>query len=216
LNGANIPSRGRQKAGGISRRSWLLASIAVGVSRARGDASPRLDVLWDGDDLRVSVPGLHFLTGKPLERLHDGVSVAFISQLTLATDDWSTVVRRSPERFVFSYDLWEEKFSITKLGTPPRTAAHLSAAAAEAWCVDNVAISTGGLTPERPFWLRLELRAAEPREEAAVIGEPGINLNRLIEMFSRRPRDMYPKWTAEAGPLRLGDLKKLAGRASRS
>jgi len=198
----------------ISRRRWLLASVGIGVSRLR--AVERLGILWDGDDLRVNALQLHFLSGKPLERLHDGASVVFLTQLTLATDEWATILRRTPERFVFSYDLWEEEFSVTKLGVAPRTASHLSAAAAEAWCLDNVAISTTGLEPNRAFWLRLELRAAEPKEEADVIGEPGINLNRLIEIFSRRPRDWYPKWTAEAGPLRLMDLKRLTGRAARS
>ena len=79
-----------------------------------------------------------------------------------------------------------------------------------------MAISATGLTSERPFWLRFELRAAEPKDEAAVLGEPGINLTRLIEIFSRRPRDEQPHWTAESGPLRLGELKRLVGRAVRS
>jgi hypothetical protein len=191
-----------------------LAGLAAGVSRS-WSGTP-LDVLWEGDDLRVTAPQLHFLIGRPLDRLRDGASVVFLTQLTLATDSWATTLRRVPERFVFSYDLWEEKFSVTKLGGASRTASHLTAAAAEAWCLDNVAISTSGLVPAQSFWLRLELRAAEPKEEAAVLGEPGINLNRLIEIFSRRPRDQYPKWTAEAGPLRLGELKRLAGRALRS
>ena len=171
---------------------------------------------WDGDDLHVSSPELHFLTGKPLRRLKDGASVVFLTQLTLTTDNFTSILRRTPERFVFSYDLWEEKFSVTKLGPGQRTASRLSATAAEAWCLDNVAISATGLTPERPFWLRFELRAAEPKDEAAVLGEPGINLTRLIEIFSRRPRDQQPHWTAESGPLRLGELKRLVGRAART
>ena len=125
-------------------------------------------------------------------------------------------MRRIPDRFVFSYDLWEEKFSVTKLGEGQRTVSHLSAAAAEAWCLDNVAISSTGLPQDRPFWLRFELRAAEPKDEAAVMGESGLNLTRLIEIFSRRPRDEQPHWTADAGPLRLGDLKRLVGRAARA
>ena len=201
-------------AGTINRRRWLLAGVALFLSRAH--AAERLSVAWDGDDLHVSSPQLHFLTGKPLQRLKDGASVVFLTQLTLTTDNFTSILRRTPERFVFSYDLWEEKFSVTKLGPGQRTASRLSAAAAEAWCLDNVAISATGLTSERPFWLRFELRAAEPKDEAAVLGEPGINLTRLIEIFSRRPRDEQPHWTAESGPLRLGELKRLVGRAVRS
>jgi hypothetical protein len=201
-------------AGTISRRRWLLAGGVLFLPGVRG--AEHLTVAWDGDDLHVAWPELHFLTGKPLRRLQDGASVVFLTQLTLTTDNFTSVLRRTPERFVFSYDLWEEKFSVTKLGPGRRTASRLSADAAEAWCLDNVAISASDLTPGRPFWLRFELRAAEPKDEAAVLGEPGINLTRLIEIFSRRPRDEQPHWTAEAGPLRLGDLKRLVGRAARS
>jgi len=195
----------------ISRRHWLLASMAIPLSCV--GAAERLDLTWDGDDLHVAAPQLHFLTGKPLDRLKDGAAVVFLTQLTLTTDNFTTVLRRKPERFVFSYDLWEEKFSVTKLGEGQRTASHLSAAAAEAWCFDNLSISTSDLPQDRPFWLRFEIRAAEPKDEAAVIGDSGLNLTRLIEIFSRRPRDQQPEWTAQAGPLRLGDLKRLVGRA---
>ena len=207
-------SRDRNGAVLISRRRWLLAGVAVPLSCL--GARERLSVAWDGDDLHVAAPQMHFLAGKPLDRLKDGAAVVFLTQLTLTTDNFTTSLRRTPERFVFSYDLWEEKFSVTKLGEGQRTVAHLSANAAEAWCLDNVAISSTGLPQDRPFWLRFELRAAEPKDEAAVIGESGLNLTRLIEIFSRRPRDQQPQWTADAGPLRLGDLKRLVGRAARA
>ncbi len=208
------PSRDRKEAVKISRRRWLLASVAIPLSSLA--AAESLTVTWDGDDLHVAAPQVHFLAGKPLDRLKDGASVVFLTQLTLTTDHFATSFRRIPDRFVFSYDLWEEKFSITKLGEGQRTISHLTAAAAEAWCLDNVAISSTGLPQDRPFWLRFELRAAEPKDEAAVMGESGLNLTRLIEIFSRRPRDEQPHWTADAGPLRLGDLKRLIGRAARA
>ena len=50
------------------------------------------------------------------------------------------------------------------------------------------------------------------REDRPVDEEVG---KRLIEIFSRRPRDQQPQFTAEAGPLRLGDLKRIVGRAAR-
>jgi hypothetical protein len=213
-----LPNRNRKGAATITRKRWLLAGVAIVLSQAVSSqalAAQSLSVVWDGDDLHVAAPQLHFLAGKPLERLKDGASVVFLTQLTLTTDSFNSILRRTPERFVFSYDLWEEKFSVTKLGPGQRTITHLSATAAEAWCLDNVAISASSLPTDHPFWLRFELRAADPKDEAAVIGEPGINLTRLIEIFSRRPRDQQPQWTAEAGPLRLGDLKRILGRAAR-
>ena len=62
------PSRGLQ----ISRRCWLLAGLAAPLFRARG--AETLTVTFDGDNLHVSSPDLHFLTGKPLERLKDGTA----------------------------------------------------------------------------------------------------------------------------------------------
>lgn len=217
---ARIPlNRDRREAVTIRHRRWLLAGGALFLSLIASRpcwAVERLNVVWDGDDLHVAAPQLHFLVGKPLQRLKDGAAVVFLTQLTLTTDSFTNTLRRAPERFIFSYDLWEEKFSVTKLGPGQRKIDHLSASAAEAWCLDNVAISASSLPLDRPFWLRFELRAADPKDEAAVIGEPGINLTRLIEIFSRRPRDQQPQWTAEAGPLRLGELKRIVGRSART
>jgi hypothetical protein len=198
----------------ISRRSWLLACVTLPASRAFSAVA--LSAAWDGDTLHIAAPGLHFLTGKPLERLKDGAAVTFLSQLTISTDNNRTPFRRLPERFVLSYDLWEEKFSVTRLSGLPRSASRLTSAEAEAWCLESMAISASGLNPDRQFWLRLEMRAADPREEAAVVGEPGINITRLIEVFSRRPRAEQPAWNLEAGPLRLSQLKKAEARGRRT
>ena len=205
------PARGSE----ISRRSWLLAGLTVPVFPARG-AQP-IDVTFDGDNLHVSAPSLHFLTGKPLERLKDAATVVFLSQLTLFSDNHDVVFRRVPERFVVSYDLWEEKFSVTQLGSTPRSTPHvLSAAAAEAWCLEGLAISALGMAPDRPFWLRFELRTADQKDLAGGAGEPGLNLRSLIELFSRRPGPDDPNWTREVGPLRLEDLRRAVGRGARN
>ncbi len=198
----------------ISRRDWLLAGLAIPVSRVLA-APAGLSATWDGDTIHVSAPQLHFLSGKPLERLKDGAAVTFFSQLTISTDRYATVFRRLPERFVVSYDLWEEKFSVNRLSGSPRSASHLGAGAAEAWCLESMAVSASGLAPERPFWLRFEIRASDPKEEAAIVGEPGINITRLIEFFSRRPRSEQPQWVLEAGPLELRALRRTEHRGSR-
>jgi hypothetical protein len=173
-------------------------------------------VTWDGDNLHVSAPRLHFLTGKPLERLKDGASVVFLSQLTLFTDARRTVLRRVPDRLVLSYDLWEEKFSVSRLGGMPRTKSHLSASAAEEWCLESMVISASGLTPDSLFWLRFEMRPADARELSSVVGEPGISITRLIEIFSRKPGPEEPRWTLDAGPLRLSQLVRAPGRGTRN
>lgn len=193
----------------ISRRSWLLAGLTASLFRAR--AAVDLTVRFDGDNLHVAAPQLHFLTGKPLNRLQDGSTVVFLSQLTLLHEDRLTVFRRSAERLTLSYDVWEEKFRVT-LGTDGRSVSGLSTVTAEAWCLDNLAISALGMAADRPFWLRLELREADPRELSAVVGDSGISLTSMIELFSRKSRTDRAHWTLDAGPLRLADLRLGAGR----
>jgi len=190
----------------ISRRSWLLAGLAIPLSRVR--AAELLNVSFDGDNLRVGAPGLHFLTGKPLERLKDASTVTFLSQLTLFTDARGTVMKRVPERLVVSYDLWEEKFSVTIPGGSKRHIPNVSAAEAESWCLDNLAISALGIAPSRPFWLRFELRTADRRELASVVGESGVSLSGLIDLFSRKPGAGEPSWVRTGGPYRLQDLPR--------
>jgi len=198
----------------ISRRRWLLASVGMPVMRAYG-AGP-LSVTWDGDNLLISAPQFHFITGKPLERLKNGATVLFLSQLTIFTENRNNVFRHYNDRFAVSFDLWEEKFSVVRPGESPRSISHATAVGAEAWCIDNLAISAAGLEKNRQFWLRFELRVADPKEEAAVLGEPGINITRLIETFSRRPRSEQPQWTFDAGPLRLDGLKRTEYRVFRT
>jgi hypothetical protein len=75
-------------------------------------------------------------------------------------------------------------------------------------------VSASGLDPKSPLRLRFELRAADPKEEEAVVGEPGINVSRLIELFSRRPRADQPHWTLDTGPLRLAELRRTEARGA--
>jgi len=191
----------------ISRRSWLLAGLGIGLSRLR--AAESLEVSFDGDNLRVEAPGLHFLTGKPLERLKDAATVTFLSQITLFSDAQGTVFKRSPiERLVVSYDLWEEKFSVTIPGGGKRGIPKVSATEAETWCLENLAISAMGLAPERRFWLRFDLRTADRKDIGNVIGDQGLSLGSLIEVFSRKPGAGDASWRRDFGPFRLLDLPR--------
>jgi hypothetical protein len=196
----------------ISRRSLLLAALAIPLSRLRGAPSGTLDVSFDGDNLHVAAPGLHFLTGKPLERLMNADTVTFLTQLTVYSDEGGTIFRRIPERLVVSYDLWEQKFSVTIPGPYKRSMPSLTAAQAEAWCLDQLAVSTLGLPPDRPFWMKFEMRTTERRELAGLVGDSGISLSSLIDIFSH-PAGGDISWSRSAGPLRLRDLPRT--RASR-
>jgi hypothetical protein len=197
--------------GKVTRRWWLLASF--GAPFTLGLSAQALRVRLDGDDLRIAAPQLRFLSGKPLQKLKDGASVVFLAQLSISPEVNAPAIKRAVDRFVVSYDVWEEKFAVTRTGMERET--HLSPSAAESWCLERLAIGIEGLAPDKPFWLRLELRAEDARDQAAVVGESGINLTRLIEVFSNPAHAQQMRWELTAGPVRLMELKR-ERRGSRS
>ena len=139
------------------KKRILVANLLLCTSLWAQDLAVHLD----GDYLRIALPHVDFLKGKPLERLKDGASVAFIGQLTITTTPNSlNPVARAVARFALSYDIWEERFSVTKMGQTPdsrRSAALLSVQQTENWCLDNLAIVRSRIPPDQPF-----LRSADP------------------------------------------------------
>jgi hypothetical protein len=194
----------------ITRRRfvlWLMpaSGLCLAVDREA------LDVRLTEGRLRVTAPRLRFVTGAPLGRLRNGAPVPFALQLSISTDRWASVLQRDIERFVFSYDLWEEKFSVVRMGQPRRSVSHLTAQAAEAWCVEELSLQPTGIGEQQPFWVRLEVHAENPAEEAEADSQGSVSLTRLIEIFSRRARSGENRWVAEAGPFDLAGLRR-AGR----
>jgi hypothetical protein len=189
---------------------------AIGAVGVISGAPESLGVYLDGDYLRVSLPHIDFLKGKPLDRLKDGASVAFIGQVTIATTPNSiNPVARSLARFALSYDIWEERFSITKIGAFPESRSHLSTQAAENWCLYNLVVDRGQIPADQPFYVQIDLRADDTKDQLGIIGDPGINLTRLIEFLGRAPRSPQEGLHASGGPFRLSDLKKTEIRGIR-
>lgn len=209
----------------ISRRAAIRAIVAAPVAGAVNSAlaieyndhklMPRLD----GEYLRVSTPSFNFLSGRSLQRLKDGASVAFVAQLTVSdTAAYLIPNARSVARFAVSYDIWEERFSVTRITDRPdqkRSTSHQLAPAAETWCLDSLVINRAEIPADRPFYLRLELRVEDPRDQGSIIGEAGINIvsiSRWVEVFSRPVRDKQDRFTPwTAGPIRLEDLRSSRG-----
>jgi hypothetical protein len=202
----------------LTRRSWLLAGLGMGVSARvfRAQAAPSFTPFMDGDKLYLTAPDFHFLNGRSLERLRNGGTVTYIAQLSLSLDDHKTTLRSQPQRFIFSCDVWEpDKFSVTKLGgATPRKG--ISMVAAEAWCLESLAISTAGIAPDRRVWLRLELRVADLKDQADMVDESGINIPNLIRALSLPARTLQQHWTVDVAPFRLSEVKKAGARGSRS
>jgi len=200
----------------LTRRRWLLAGLGMGVSvRAfRAQGAPTLLPRLDGETLYVSASDLHFLTGKPLERLQEGNAVTFMAQLSLSLDGNKTFVRQQPQKFVFSYDILQYKFQVAKPGGLPRRG--LTASAAESWCIDSLAISTSGISADQLVWLRLDLRVADLKDQANMLGDTGLSVRGLVEAMSHPARALQKNWTVDIPPFRLSNLKRAAARGSGS
>ncbi|MGD1071778.1 MAG: hypothetical protein ABSB15_16725 [Bryobacteraceae bacterium] len=202
-----------------ARSLSILAALAAGaascVFAVTLATSPELLVRMEGDYLHISAPHLNFLSGKTLERLKDGASVAFIGQLTVTSTPNAIIPdARSVARFALSYDIWEERFSIAKMGEKPdsrRSISHLSVQAAQNWCLDNLAIERSLVPSDRLIYVQLDLRIEDPRDQAGIVGDPGINITRLIEIFSRPAKSAEPPMVLRNGPFRLADLRKVSG-----
>jgi hypothetical protein len=190
---------------------WVIAAFLSGLAFAM--FAEELILSTQESRLEFAAPRVHFLVGKPLERLRNAAEVPFDFKITLWSGTRNHLLREVPARFVISYDLWEEKFSVTNLVTPRRTARHLSNDAAEAWCLQQMSQDVSEVSPNEPLWARLEIRAEDGKEGGLPFGrgnitDAGISLTSLIEVFSHPAATAQPHWTIEAGPVTLDELRK--------
>ena len=90
--------------------------------------------------------------------------------------------------FALSYDLWEERFAVTAVDARSQSVSHLMQAAAEAWCIEQLAIPLSALGAlgvtcrsgsgwSTAFWTATA-RRARPNS--------GYTLQGLIDLLSRR------------------------------
>jgi len=192
-----------------TRRAVLRA--VLGAPPALGAAPAGITPHVNGESLFVTAPALHFLEGGTIERLKNGVPVSFDFQLSLLAAADRGPLRRAFERFTVSYDLWEEKYSVVRRGVL-RKASRLAADAAEAWCLENLAAPVTGMAADRRFVVRLEIRLADSKDAKPVLGEPGLSLTGLVDIFSRPARGHEQRWALETGPMRLAELNKTASK----
>ncbi|MCW5979060.1 MAG: hypothetical protein KIT09_13345 [Bryobacteraceae bacterium] len=187
------------------RARWrLLTLLALALSMAAPAQRP--DISWDGSRLRVAPSEMRIFSGRVLERLRNGAAVALNFQLTASAG--ARVLRRAVERFIVSYDLWEERFSVTRTTGARQSVSHLTQSQAEAWCFEQISLSTDALDPGRPITLRLEVRAEEPKNARPAEGDSGLSLTALIEVFSRPARGHEQSWSFERGPFRLSEVSQ--------
>jgi hypothetical protein len=181
----------------------------LAVSIREGDAQ-NMAVRLDGSQLRVAAPGFHFITGDVLKRLQDGATVNFTFQIGASTTRSGPPQDLVTTRFAVSYDLWEEKYAITRTGTPPRSVSNLSLSNAEKWCLDELTLPTSGLPPDGQFWIALAYRVEDPAPQTPETQSSRLSVSGMIEIFSQRVERQRGIGRKEisGGPYRLSDLRK--------
>lgn len=191
------------------RRACLVAGLIAATHTTA--VSQSLGARTDGERLRVVVEGVRFLSGDALRKLHDGVPVVYVFRLTAHSSRLGNALTKSEYRFIISYDIFEEKFQVSRVRPAPRVASHLTIAAAEAAILDVLEVPIQSIRGAVPFWLRLEYEA----EESTRADNSAVSLEGLVEIFSRTTTKESTRGVVESGPLRLSDLPR-APRGSTS
>lgn len=196
---------------------WLIAAFVSGFGLAMW--AEDLALRWRNNFLEFSAPRVHFLTGEPLERLHNGAQVPFVFKISLYSGSKSHLFNQIAERFLVSYDVWGEQFSVVKTQLPRTQVAHLDVAEAEAWCWKQMPFDAAGIDEKEKLWARVEIRAQDGKSANPLFGrdsisESGINLNGLIDLFSRPPTPTQRTWTFDTGPLTIEEIKRGSRRGS--
>jgi hypothetical protein len=157
------------------------------------------------DALHVQARGLSFIEGPVLTRLKEGRSVRIDFEITVLARPEGPVVKQAMHGFTLSFDLWEERFAVSRIGSPPRSISHLRPRDAENWCFENLTmpVSSLGLGRDTPFWIRLAYRVQDVVPAGGE--EPGgrYTLRGLIDRLSRRREEDTLAKSIDAGPFRL-------------
>jgi hypothetical protein len=190
-------------------RCIILLLIIVGIPRIGLWAqSQTLEVEIVRDSLQLSARQLHFLSDTELEKLHNGLTVNLIISLTVSRERSRNILYQAQQRFAFSFDLWEEKYSVFQYPPDRRYVSHLPAGSAEEWCLKNMPIPLDVLPDNDSFMIQLECSVEEIEEENSPEEASSLTLARLIEYFSRKKEEKPYRWKISTRLLQLSDLKQ--------
>lgn len=186
------------------RTRWRTLLALMMFTGAVGHASGQTVTIRSGDaGVQVQVSQLRFIEGELLERLRDGRSAGVEFELTVMPQPGAAAVWQGRERFSLSFDIWEERFAVTRAGAPTRSASHLTARDAEAWCFESLSVPRAALATlgrDARFWIRLAYRIEDPPPVRESDGEPRFALRTLIDLLGRRREEAQAARSMEAGP----------------
>lgn len=174
-----------------------------------------IDLAWLGaqsatvtrvnDMLHVRAPEFRFLQGRTLTQLRDGRTARLDVRLELLGKANGPVLAQVEQAFDVSFDLWEERFAVTRIGKPARSVSHLTSTAAEAWCLENVTIPASAIQPDRrgAVWMRLVLKARDDAPARQTDEEGGFSIRIMIDALGRRAEREAAPLVLEAGPFNV-------------
>ncbi|HLH42346.1 MAG TPA: hypothetical protein VKV74_05125 [Bryobacteraceae bacterium] len=190
---------------------WLLVAFLSGMAVAM--VAEELILRAHGSRLEFA-PQVPFLSAPTLlARLHNAEEVPFDMKATVFTGSRDHEFAHNEERFVVSYDIWEETFAATRMKDPQKQVKHMKANALEAWCISQMSLDLAGLGSSEPFWARLEIRAENPERDRGLfgqaVGDSGISLlSTLTDIFSRPAARQQPHWELNSPRLTLDELRR--------
>jgi hypothetical protein len=164
-----------------------------------------LTVRQVADALHVQARGLSFLEGPVLTRLKEGRSVRIDFEMTVMAKPDGPIVKQAMQSFTLSFDLWEERFAVSRVGSPPKSISHLRPRDAENWCLDHLTlpVSQLGVGRDTPFWIRLAYRVHDVAPATSDAPGERYTLRGLIDRLSRRREESDLARSVDAGPFRL-------------
>lgn len=187
-------------------RCWGRAALAL-LACAAGLCAQTIVPQLDSGYLRLKARQPAILQGGILERVHNGITVVVVLEAGIVPGAGAPLHSRASGRFALSYDLWEESYAVTRLGANRKSASHLSAAEAEAWCLNELPLTVRGLSPDDPFWVRLDVQPEGARDGLPRGTDVRAGLERLVEWLSQPLSGVDSRRRIEAGPFRLRDLR---------
>ena len=189
-------------------RGAALLTFVLVTAAAADPSTQSMTFKTAGGALQVQAPGVAFIEGAVANRLRDGRSIRIEVGLTVLEQPRGATVAQTQQSYALSFDLWEERFAVTRIGTPARSISHRTAKNAEAWCLEHLTIPLTALSRlgrDTPFWIRLAYRV----QDGPAVAEPdtgeGLTLTALIDRLSRRRAQTEAERAVEAGPFRLSN-----------
>jgi len=188
----------------ITTAAALVLLLSVCPAIARGES---LKIHMNGEQLHVEAHDLRFLSQAAQSRLHDGATVIYRFRLLVSDSRNGEAVAEYTYHCVFSFDILEEKYKVSRQEPGFRTASHLSESAARDLCLDSLTIPAASISTNSPFWIAMECQM-EDRQSSVDRSDSHSVLDTLVNIFGQRNKAPQPVDMLKGGPFRMDDLRK--------